>query len=93
MGIIDHTLEGAQKAGGHLYRTTELGNGYKHKGYVVEADRRQAIRLAITISDPGDTVLIAGKGHESYQILGSTTIDFDDRHEARQAFRAARLEP
>jgi UDP-N-acetylmuramyl tripeptide synthase len=88
MGIIDHILEGAQKAGGHLYRPTELGNGYKRKGYVIEADRRQAIRLAITISDPGDTVLIAGKGHETYQILRSATIDFDDRQEARDALSA-----
>ncbi len=83
--IIDQILEGTQKAGGRQYLRADLNNGSKHKGYVVEADRKQAIRLAIQISKPGDTVLIAGKGHETYQILGSTTIAFDDRQEAREA--------
>jgi UDP-N-acetylmuramoyl-L-alanyl-D-glutamate--2,6-diaminopimelate ligase len=44
--------------------------------------------LAIRVSEPGDTVLIAGKGHETYQILGTTTKPFDDREEARKALRA-----
>ena len=87
MKIIGHILEGAQKAGGRRYRPVELSNGFKSKGYVVEADRRRAIRLGIEISNPGDAVLIAGKGHETYQILGSKTIDFDDKHEARQALK------
>ena len=87
MKIIGHILEGAQKAGGRRYRPVELSNGFKSKGYVVEADRRRAIQLGIEISNPGDTVLIAGKGHETYQILGSKTIDFDDKHEARQALK------
>jgi UDP-N-acetylmuramoyl-L-alanyl-D-glutamate--2,6-diaminopimelate ligase len=50
----------------------------------VEADRRAAIRLALRLARPGDVVLIAGKGHEDYQILGSTKIHFDDREVARQ---------
>ncbi len=53
--------------------------------YVVEADRRQAIVAAITGAKPGDTVLIAGKGHEDYQILGTEKIHFDDREEAAAA--------
>ena len=85
MVIINHIIAGAQKADGRRYRQADLSNGFKHKGYVVEADRKQAIRLGIAVSKPGDTVLIAGKGHETYQILGSTTIDFDDRQEAREA--------
>ncbi|MBT8363857.1 MAG: UDP-N-acetylmuramoyl-L-alanyl-D-glutamate--2,6-diaminopimelate ligase, partial [Deltaproteobacteria bacterium] len=88
MAIIAHIVEGARRAKGRRYRPAELNNGFKHKGYVVENDRKQAIRLGIEISRPGDTVLIAGKGHETYQILGSTTIDFDDRQEARKALRA-----
>ena len=85
MVIIHHILEGAKKAKGRQYQRAELNNGFEHKGYVVEADRKQAIRLAVQISQPGDTVLIAGKGHETYQILGSKTIAFDDRHQAREA--------
>ena len=51
-------------------------------------DRREAIALAVRLARPGDTVLIAGKGHETYQLLGSTIIDFDDRIEARKALEA-----
>jgi UDP-N-acetylmuramoyl-L-alanyl-D-glutamate--2,6-diaminopimelate ligase len=43
-----------------------------------ETDRRRAIALAIGMAKPGDTVVIAGKGHEDYQILGDTTIHFSD---------------
>lgn len=60
---------------------------------IVELDRRAAIERAILSADPGDVVLLAGKGHEPYQILGARTIAFDDRDEARQALakrRAAR---
>jgi UDP-N-acetylmuramoyl-L-alanyl-D-glutamate--2,6-diaminopimelate ligase len=53
--------------------------------WAVEVDRRQAIRLAILEAQPGDTVVIAGKGHEDYQILGTEKIHFDDREEAREA--------
>jgi len=52
---------------------------------VVEPDRRRAIELGIKASRRDDAVLIAGKGHETYQILGNATIDFDDREEARRA--------
>jgi UDP-N-acetylmuramyl-tripeptide synthetase len=85
MDIIDHIIAGAQKAGGRRYKPADLSNGFKHRGFVVEADRRQAIRLGIAVSKPGDTVLIAGKGHETYQIIGTTTKAFDDREEAKKA--------
>ena len=54
----------------------------------VQADRATAIADAIAAAEPGDLVLIAGKGHEDYQILGTTKIHFDDREEAEKALRA-----
>ncbi|HIK15272.1 MAG TPA: UDP-N-acetylmuramoyl-L-alanyl-D-glutamate--2,6-diaminopimelate ligase [Leptolyngbyaceae cyanobacterium M33_DOE_097] len=51
----------------------------------VVADRAIAIRQAILMAQPGDGVLIAGKGHEDYQILGTEKIHFDDREQARAA--------
>src|SRR5207253_8263522 len=47
-------------------------------GYVVEPDRRAAIGVALRIARPGDIVVIAGKGHEDYQLVGSQLLDFDD---------------
>lgn len=60
----------------------------------VELDRAKAIELAIAGARPGDVVLLAGKGHEPYQITGSVTAPFDDRAEARAALarRRARRE-
>jgi UDP-N-acetylmuramoyl-L-alanyl-D-glutamate--2,6-diaminopimelate ligase len=55
------------------------------RGYVVIPDRRAAIRFAVTLLRPGDVLLVAGKGHEDYQILGTTRIHFDDREELRAA--------
>ena len=51
----------------------------------VIADRAEAIAHAISMAQPGDGVLIAGKGHEDYQILGTEKIHFDDREQARIA--------
>lgn len=51
------------------------------------ADRREAIFEAIRRARPGDTVLIAGKGHETYQIIGQQMLPFDDREVAREALR------
>lgn len=52
------------------------------KNPVVEPDRRKAIELALREAKPGDVVVIAGKGHEDYQILGTNKIHFDDREVA-----------
>ncbi|MEY4801600.1 MAG: UDP-N-acetylmuramoyl-L-alanyl-D-glutamate--2,6-diaminopimelate ligase [Cyanobacteriota bacterium] len=57
---------------------------------VVEVDRARAIALGIAAAEPCDLVLIAGKGHEDYQILGTTKIHFDDREEAEKALRRRR---
>jgi UDP-N-acetylmuramoyl-L-alanyl-D-glutamate--2,6-diaminopimelate ligase len=62
--IIDEILTGMNDAGGAKV--------------LRESDRRAAIALAVREARPGDTVVIAGKGHENYQILGDQTIHFDD---------------
>ena len=56
------------------------------RGYVVIPDRREAIRFAVSLLRKDDILLVAGKGHEDYQILGTTRIHFDDREELRNAF-------
>lgn len=57
------------------------------ENYFKIADRRKAIKFAINIASRGDTVLIAGKGHEDYQIVGNQTVYFDDKSEAAEALR------
>ena len=52
---------------------------------IVNLDRREAIRTAIAMARPGDVVLVAGKGHETYQIIGKENTHFDDREEVRSA--------
>ena len=52
---------------------------------VAIVDRRDAIAHAIHLAEPGDVVVIAGKGHENYQIIGRTKHPMDDRELAREA--------
>ncbi len=57
----------------------------------VEADRRAAIGRVIADAEPGDMVLLAGKGHENYQIVGDQRLSFDDVDEARRAIRSTAI--
>ncbi|HEX3036828.1 MAG TPA: UDP-N-acetylmuramoyl-L-alanyl-D-glutamate--2,6-diaminopimelate ligase [Thermodesulfobacteriota bacterium] len=57
------------------------------KSYFRISDRREAIRKAIQVASPGDTLLIAGKGHENYQILGKEKLPFDDKEVAGSILR------
>jgi len=65
--------EGAREAKGAPYETL--------------LDRAEAIRRAIGLARPGDLVLVAGKGHETYQIIGERAIPFDDREECKRALK------
>ncbi len=56
--------------------------------YLVEENRGKAIELALQLAEAGDVVLIAGKGHEDYQIVGREKLHFDDRETARAILRA-----
>ena len=56
--------------------------------YLRIADRAEAIRTAVMLARPGDVILVAGKGHETYQIIGDVKHHFDDREEVRKAFAA-----
>jgi UDP-N-acetylmuramoyl-L-alanyl-D-glutamate--2,6-diaminopimelate ligase len=58
------------------------------RGYLIEADRQAAIGLAIRLARPGDVVVVAGKGHEDYQIIGTEKRHLDDREEVRRALEA-----
>ena len=56
---------------------------------MVEADRGAAIAYLKTVANNNDVVIIAGKGHEDYQILKDRTVHFDDREEARKIFEGS----
>ncbi len=71
--IIDEILEGCRATGPGRIE--------------IEPDRAAAIRAAISAAASGDLVLIAGKGHETYQITATGTVEFDDRDHARRALR------
>ena len=71
----------------------QIEEGYRSKrieGYGVELDRRRAIQQIIGLAKPGDAVLIAGKGHETYQEFEDTVVPFDDRFHAEEALESLR---
>jgi UDP-N-acetylmuramyl tripeptide synthase len=81
--ILADIVEGTAAAQSRQYDSQELNGGFEIPGYVIVPDRKTAIALGLGAARSGDTVVIAGKGHETYQILGETTVPFDDREEAR----------
>jgi UDP-N-acetylmuramoyl-L-alanyl-D-glutamate--2,6-diaminopimelate ligase len=88
--IVAQIEEGVRGLG--LRKLERLLPGEESKrGYVIELDRRKAIDMAIDLANVNDVVLIAGKGHEDYQIVGAERREFDDREVARQALLKKRF--
>jgi len=85
--IVDMILDGVRRTNAPKLAVAELARATR--GYHAEVDRRAAIRLAAAAAATGDVLLIAGKGHEDYQIVGTTKHHFDDREEAATALAAA----
>lgn len=85
-GHIIQEIEGGFIAeNGRAVPREDFDRGVETGGYLKMENRREAIGLAIEAARPGDTILIAGKGHENYQILADRRLPFDDREEARRA--------
>ncbi|MBN1626456.1 MAG: UDP-N-acetylmuramoyl-L-alanyl-D-glutamate--2,6-diaminopimelate ligase [Deltaproteobacteria bacterium] len=82
--IIGQIEEGIKKTASPRLEWGEV-RGATGRGYLVEADRRRAIEKAVLMANEKDIILIAGKGHEDYQIVGRKKIHFDDRQEAELA--------
>jgi UDP-N-acetylmuramoyl-L-alanyl-D-glutamate--2,6-diaminopimelate ligase len=88
LAIIKEIEPGMKAAG--LDQITEAAAKQGKRGYVVVPDRREAIRLAVRLAHSSDAVLVAGKGHENYQIWGAERRHFDDREEVAQALKEYR---
>ena len=71
-------------------RIAPNGHGPKATPYLAIADRKLAIERAVREAGPGDLVLVAGKGHEKYQVIGTKTLPFDDVEVARAALASRR---
>ncbi len=82
--IISQIEEGVRLAGITMHAGTPLRD-LPSRAYRIVSDRAQAIQMAVTLATDRDLVLIAGKGHETYQIVGQEVRDFDDRKIAAQA--------
>ena len=63
----------------------QIVSGFQKNSYFVELDRKKAICHALQLAKPGDIILIAGKGHEAYQIFAHQTLAFDDKEVVQQA--------
>ncbi len=65
----------------------DILKGIKKNNYCVVPQRREAIKNALALARPGDIVLLAGKGHENYQIINGARLHFDDREEVRRCLK------
>jgi UDP-N-acetylmuramoyl-L-alanyl-D-glutamate--2,6-diaminopimelate ligase len=82
MAILSEVEVGLRRAG-----------GIEGQNYRLLPDRREAIQYALKLASAGDTVLLAGKGHETYQIIGDQSFPFDDRAVARELLDELATQP
>jgi UDP-N-acetylmuramoyl-L-alanyl-D-glutamate--2,6-diaminopimelate ligase len=82
--IVDEIEAGVKQAGLPPFRNA--GEMLPGKGYIREVDRRKAIEIALALGCPGDVIFIGGKGHETYQIVGTLRHSFDDRVVVKEYF-------
>lgn len=80
--IIDDILPGVRRSGKQQVEASQLLLDPHGQGFAVICNRQEAIALACGLAGANDSILIAGKGHENYQIIGSTRYTFDDSREA-----------
>jgi UDP-N-acetylmuramoyl-L-alanyl-D-glutamate--2,6-diaminopimelate ligase len=85
LAILDEVEKGLKSLSLKEWRPNEIRLWRSRRGYLKVPDRREAIRIAIQLAQPLDAVLIAGKGHEDYQVIGKKKFPFDDRVEAKKA--------
>ena len=91
LSIIEAIERGIERRRVKRLTTEEIAAQPGIRGYAVIPDRREAIELAVSVADSDDIVLIAGKGHEDYQIIGNRRISFDDKVVARESLDLWRL--
>ncbi|MDR0355142.1 MAG: hypothetical protein LBJ64_05345, partial [Deltaproteobacteria bacterium] len=87
MAIIEEAGQGLKDSGLKPVGAADRTAGRKSRTFVVEEDRRLAVRYGCEVMNKGDIFLIAGKGHENYQILGREKRHFDDVEEALAVLR------
>lgn len=63
----------------------DVVKGFKKENHIIEVDRKKAVAIAVQNAKKDDIIVIAGKGHETYQIIGREKIHFDDREVVQEA--------
>ena len=92
MTIMEQIEAGIDRSEVKKYHVQELKGATRLKGYLTIPDRREAIRAAVNLVQPGDILLISGKGHEDYQIIGRKRQHFSDKEEVLAALKLRTLQ-
>jgi len=92
LAILEEIRQGTQRVHPFEWSRTEA-ESMAGSGFVTIPDRREAIEFAVSLLKAGDLLLVAGKGHEDYQIVGREKRHFDDREELRRALAGREVRP